>query len=48
MKIQLILVVLIGTALGLAGCSSVPKAPKCKGQYVPVNSAEHYPQETKP
>lgn len=48
MKIKWILVVLIGTALGLSGCKSTPKAPKCRGEYVPVNGAEHYPQEKKP
>lgn len=48
MKKQWILVVLMGTALGLSGCNSMPKAPKCTGDYVPVNGTEHYSQEKKP
>lgn len=48
MKTAVIGVVLLCAALGLAGCRSTGKAPTCKGQYVPVNSAEHYRQEGRP
>lgn len=43
MKNRAILVVLASTALGLIGCSSVPKAPKCpRGEYVQVNTPDCY------
>lgn len=43
MKNRTILVVLTSTALGLAGCSSMPKAPKCpRGEYVQVNTPDCY------
>jgi len=40
--------VLLCAALGLAGCRTADKAPECKGEYVPVNGAEHYRQEESP
>jgi hypothetical protein len=43
MRNKAILVVLTGTALGLVGCSSMPKAPKCpRGDYVQVNTPDCY------
>ncbi len=43
MNNRAILVVLASTALGLVGCSSVPKAPKCpRGEYVQVNTPDCY------
>jgi hypothetical protein len=43
MKLTSILVALAGAAVGLAGCSSMPKAPKCpRGEYVQVNTPDCY------
>lgn len=43
MKNKLIVVALAGAALGLAGCSSTPKAPKCpRGTYVQINTPDCY------
>ncbi|MFC3715151.1 hypothetical protein ACFONC_03175 [Luteimonas soli] len=43
MRNKAILVVLTSTALGLVGCSSMPKAPKCpRGEYVQVNTPDCY------
>lgn len=43
MKDTSILVALLGAAVGLAGCSSVPKAPNCpRGEYVQVNTPDCY------
>lgn len=47
MKKKWILVALLGAALGTSACSTMQKAPECKGKYSPINGPEHYPQERK-
>lgn len=43
MKINTFMVALAGAALGLTGCSSVPKAPDCpRDEYVQVNTPDCY------
>ncbi len=42
MNMSFVSVVLLGAALGLVGCSSAPKAPKCKGDFVRVNTSDCY------
>lgn len=39
---------LLCAALGAAGCRTADRAPDCKGEYVPVNGAEHDRQEEGP
>ncbi len=48
-NLAILAALVVGTALGLAGCRTTDKAPDCRSSdCVPVNSPEHYPQESRP